>query len=249
MAKESNSRKDRPELYPDAWPRFERFIHDRDFRTPTDDVIELDDVARTHADATVARRPANVSFLWCAVNVDEAAVGIRVLRFSSAQPKNSRDDGITTGRIRRQNFTRAAAVLKNRSTRRGAADLFRDFHFAQRRAAAARRITEGKLRRRNGIRCQKSAIVEQSHPLLGHADDDVMAGVGRHAGSQANRHGDEGTSRANCHPGKRKNFSAVSVVTSATSSTVMRRAPAIASATMRVCAGSQRFPRKGTGAR
>jgi hypothetical protein len=28
MAKESNSRKDRPELYPDAWPRFERFIRE-----------------------------------------------------------------------------------------------------------------------------------------------------------------------------------------------------------------------------
>src|SRR5213594_2359169 len=46
-----------------------------------------------------------------------------------------------------------------------------------------------------------------------------------------------------------KNFSAVSVVASAISSNGTCRADAIVSATMRVCAGSQRFPRKGTGAR
>src|SRR6266853_730475 len=46
-----------------------------------------------------------------------------------------------------------------------------------------------------------------------------------------------------------KNFSAVSVVASAISSNGTSRAAAIASATMRVCAGSARFPRKGTGAK
>src|SRR5436190_4812859 len=46
-----------------------------------------------------------------------------------------------------------------------------------------------------------------------------------------------------------KNFSAVSVVASAISSNGTARVAAIVSATMRVCAGSQRFPRKGTGAR
>src|SRR5215469_5568729 len=46
-----------------------------------------------------------------------------------------------------------------------------------------------------------------------------------------------------------KNFSAVSVVTSAISLSETPRDAAIASATMRVCAGSQRFPRKGVGAR
>src|SRR5213076_1576237 len=46
-----------------------------------------------------------------------------------------------------------------------------------------------------------------------------------------------------------KNLSAVSVVASATSCSAMPRAAAIVSATMRVCAGSQRFPRNGTGAR
>src|SRR5262249_33082193 len=46
-----------------------------------------------------------------------------------------------------------------------------------------------------------------------------------------------------------KNFSAVSVVASAISSSETPRAAAIASATMRVCAGSQRFPRNGAGAK
>src|SRR6266568_6349531 len=51
------------------------------------------------------------------------------------------------------------------------------------------------------------------------------------------------------HRLKRKNSSAVWVVISATSSSKMPRAVAIDSATSRVCAGSQRFPRNGTGAR
>src|SRR5437588_11146903 len=46
-----------------------------------------------------------------------------------------------------------------------------------------------------------------------------------------------------------KKLSAVSVVASAISSNGTARAEAIVSATMRVYAGSQRFPRKGTGAR
>src|SRR6266498_278639 len=46
-----------------------------------------------------------------------------------------------------------------------------------------------------------------------------------------------------------KNFSAVSVVISAISFNGTCRAAAIASATSRVCAGSLRFPRNGTGAR
>src|ERR1043166_9178617 len=228
---------------------FERFVYDRDFGPPTDDIVKLNDVARTHAHASVAGRPANISFLGRAVNVNEAAVGIRILRFPSPQPKNSRHNRITARRIRRKNFTRRPAVLESRSAGCGAANLFRNFQFAKRRAAAARQISEGKLRRRNGIGCEKSAIIEQGQPLLGHADDDVVASVWRHAGSQANRDGDQSTDRANRHQGKRKNFSAVSVVASATSCSGMPRAAAIVSATMRVCAGSQRFPRNGTGAR
>src|SRR5438034_5621409 len=46
-----------------------------------------------------------------------------------------------------------------------------------------------------------------------------------------------------------KNFSAVSVVASAISSNETPRALAMDSATSRVCAGSHRFPRNGTGAR
>src|SRR5262249_56662553 len=46
-----------------------------------------------------------------------------------------------------------------------------------------------------------------------------------------------------------KNTSAVSVVAAATSFSVITRAAAIVSATIRVCAGSERLPRKGTGAR
>src|SRR6202011_11623 len=51
------------------------------------------------------------------------------------------------------------------------------------------------------------------------------------------------------HPANLKNSPAVWVVIAATSSSEMPRAAAIVSATMRVCAGSQRFPRNGTGAR
>ena len=51
------------------------------------------------------------------------------------------------------------------------------------------------------------------------------------------------------HRVKRKKASAVRVVAAATSSRVIPRTPAMVSATRRVCAGSARLPRWGTGAR
>src|SRR5207247_7301007 len=89
------------------------------------------------------------------------------------------------------------------------------------------------------------------------ADNKVMPCIGRGAGRDHNRNSaekdyaneDVDLAIVDLHRLKRKNSSAVWVVISATSSSKMPRAVAIDSATSRVCAGSQRFPRNGTGAR
>src|SRR3977135_3705524 len=75
-----------------------------------------------------------------------------------------------------------------------------------------------------------------------------MACVGRHAGTDENGDGGEEKKPAH-HRLNLKNFSAVSVVASAISTSEIPRALAIDSATSLVCAGSHRFPRNGTGAR
>src|ERR671919_1742696 len=77
-----------------------------------------------------------------------------------------------------------------------------------------------------------------------------MLGVGRCAGCEEHRDKQRaeiiGASHARLNL---KNCSAVSVVASAISFSETPRAAAMVSATMRVCAGSQRFPRNGAGAK
>ena len=80
-----------------------------------------------------------------AQNVDVAAVGVRVLRFEAAEPQDSSDNRIAPGRIRDQDFARAPAIFEHRSARSGAANLLRDFEFAQRCCLAARRVTDREL--------------------------------------------------------------------------------------------------------
>src|SRR5205823_7058406 len=95
----------------------ERCIDNRDLCAATDGVVELDDVARTHANATVARWFADVSLLGCTVNVNVAPIGVRVLRFQTPQPEDPRYDRIASRCIGRKDFTRRFSVFKNFSAR------------------------------------------------------------------------------------------------------------------------------------
>src|SRR5919198_5814720 len=77
-----------------------------------------------------------------------------------------------------------------------------------------------------------------------------MLGVGRDAGGEQHCDNERIEIIGACHARLNlKNCSAVSVVASAISFRETLRAAAIVSATMHVCAGSQRLPRNGTGAK
>ena len=67
-----------------------------------DDVEKIDDIAGTHADASVAHGQSDVAFFRRLVNVNIANECIRILWFAPTQPNNARDDWIAAGRIRRR---------------------------------------------------------------------------------------------------------------------------------------------------
>src|SRR5439155_16651054 len=150
------------------------------------------------------------------------------------------------------------------------ANFFRDPQLPQWCKPAARPITESEFRRRDRIDGHDIAAVKKSQFLLACAHHDLMPCIRRGAGGDKKRKKQK--VRTHCRASRLtsrfrralqsqdisldfhsrlnlKNFSAVSVVASAISSNDVCRAAAIVSATMRVCAGSERFPRKGTGAR
>src|SRR5262245_10764341 len=223
-------------------------VHNRYCRTHADNIVQLNDVVGAHPDTSVARRHPDKPFFRRAVNVDIPAECISVLRFASSQPKNARDYGIATGRIWQDNLARPNSIFKHGPRRCIVTDLPRDLELAQRRAAAPQVIAQPELRRRNRISGHQGAAVQNGKLLLARADDNVMLRVRRNAGSEKESEKQEIIAASHARLNL-KNFSAVSVVASAISSSKTPRAAASASATTRVCAGSQRFPRKGAGAR
>src|SRR5205823_5414449 len=207
---------------------------------------------RTHSNASVTHREANVAFLRRTVDVNHARICVCGLRIAATQPKNTRNDWITSWRIWCNDLARAASILKDSARWCVIANFLRDLQFTQWSTRAARPIAEAKFGCGHRIDSHQVTAIKKCQLLFAGADNDAMPGIGRGARS------DDGGNRAekdcaavdiDLHRLNLKNFSAVSVVASPTSSNRMPRAAAIVSATMRVCAGSQRFPRNGTGAR
>ena len=111
--------------------RFERLIFDPDLRSGPDNVKEFDHVAGAHPDTAVADRKSDVPLLGCAVDVDKAGIGARILRLFTPQPEYAGDDRIASRSVRRYDLARAASILENGSARRAAADLLRDLERTQ----------------------------------------------------------------------------------------------------------------------
>src|SRR6476646_7940588 len=237
------------------------------------DVVQLYDVTGAHSDAAVARRRADFPLLRCAVDVNVPPECIRILRFESTQPENARDNRIATRRVGHDNFSRPPPVFEDCARWRIVTDFFRDLQLAQWGKPAASPVSQTELGGGDWINGHDIATVQKRQFLLARADHDLMPCVGRCArcdkSSNQDRYPLVGTDRRavrfissfRCARWPRptfvdshvrlnlKNFSAVSVVVSAISFNGTCRAAAIVSATMRVCAGAERFPRNGTGAR
>src|SRR5215471_1763570 len=90
----------------------ERRVYDGHCRSDSYNVIQLDDVARSHSDASVARGGADPPFLWSAVNVNVPPKRVGILSFKSAQPKDPCHDRISTGRVGEDNFSSASPVFE-----------------------------------------------------------------------------------------------------------------------------------------
>src|SRR5216110_1842514 len=108
----------------------ERHVYDRYCGADSNDVVHLYDVARAHPDASVTRRRTNFPFLRRAMDVDVPPKRIRVLRFETAQPEDTRHDWVATGRVCRNDFASAPTVFEYRAGWRIAANLFRDLQLA-----------------------------------------------------------------------------------------------------------------------
>jgi hypothetical protein len=107
--------------------------------------VEIDDVDRAHANATVAGWPANVPFFRRAMNVNVAAKRVSVLRLHSAQPDDARYNWIASRRVDGDDFAGSAAVFKHSSGRRSIANLVRNFKFAERRPVTTWTIAQSEF--------------------------------------------------------------------------------------------------------
>ena len=126
--------------------RTERIESDLHAGALSHDVIKPDDVARAHADTTIAGRGSDLSFLRRSVDVDVAAVGVLILRLEAAQPENPGHDRVPAGGIDRNDLARWLSALEFHARRSPAAKFFRDFEASERRAICAGVIAEAKSR-------------------------------------------------------------------------------------------------------
>src|SRR5205823_1833192 len=139
----------------------ERRVNDRHLGADTHVFVQIDDVIRTHPNTPVTRGHTDEPFLRSSVNVDIAVKGICVLRLEPAQPENSCDDWIATGRIWQDSFSGAASILEHCTRRRVVPDFFCDLQLAQGSVTTSLPVTEPELGCRDPINSHHVATIEQ----------------------------------------------------------------------------------------
>ena len=162
--------------------------HDFHFRTDGHGVEKADDVARFHADAAIAGRPADAVFLGGAVNVDAASEGAGVLRFESAEMQDAGDDGIATGRVGTQDFAGPALPVEDGSHRGIATDFRRDLQHSERGGETAWAISDTEFGSGDAIFGGANSVFDHGEALVRdtYHDDWQTARGGR-----TDRQGDE----------------------------------------------------------
>ena len=109
-------------------------------------VEQLDDITRSHANASEADGLSDVSLLGCAVDVDVARKGVAVPSFKALEPQDARHDRIAAGSIHWQYLAGRDAAFENSSGRHVIADLFSDAELSERRGVGAPGIAESEFR-------------------------------------------------------------------------------------------------------
>jgi hypothetical protein len=85
-------------------------------------MVEVDDVAGPHADATEGCRFADPAFLGCSVDVNATIARFLVLRFHSSEPDHARNNWVTFRPIYAHDFTCRNPILNDRASRQSIAD-------------------------------------------------------------------------------------------------------------------------------
>ena len=141
-------------------------------------VEQLDDITRSHANASEADRLPNIPLLGGAVNVDVSGKGIAVAGFEALQPEDARDDRITAGGVHRQNLAGRHAAFENGSSGHVITDFFPHAEFADWRGIRATGIAETEFRGGDREGARGFSIAEQNHLLVGSADDHLVLRIG-----------------------------------------------------------------------
>ena len=108
----------------------ERKIDNRNLCAAPDDLVKIDDVARTHPNASITGWTSDVPLFRRPVNVNGPGVGVGILPLSSAQPKNARYNWVAAGCINPDDLARSPAILEDRAGRCTVANLVGNLQFA-----------------------------------------------------------------------------------------------------------------------
>jgi hypothetical protein len=143
---------------------------DRCFRIH--EVKQLNHIRVAHANATVARRPADFVFVLGPVDVNEAVARIGVVFVQTVEPKNARHHQVLR---RRQRITwrKRHAAAKDRAAGGIAADFFYDAKSAGRRLETALFSPDTKVGSGNRVGTQRFIASFQSEALLSNGDVDL----------------------------------------------------------------------------
>lgn len=141
-------------------------------------VEEFDHIPRSHADATVADREADIPLLRGAVDVDIPPECIAVAGFESLEPEDARDDRVAARCIHGENLAGWNAALENSPRRQAMADLFLDPHFSERGAVGSGSVAEAELRGRDGVGAEGEVVFQDDHALVRGTDDQSVSGLG-----------------------------------------------------------------------
>ncbi len=107
--------------------------------------IKSSHIARFHPNATVACRSPDCFFLRRAMNVNASVKGMYIGSLETTQPDDAGDDGITTRRVWKENFSRETTIMKNCSGRCVVTDFLRDLQEPKRSCHSAPTIAEPEL--------------------------------------------------------------------------------------------------------
>jgi hypothetical protein len=133
-------------------------------------IVKRSDIGGFHSDATIASRMTDRSLFRGSVNVDAAVKSMRILRFKTAQPDNTRNHGVSTRGIGSENFAGKTAVVKDGTHRRVVPNFLCDSHVAKWSGHSSPKIAEPILGSRNWINRHFGAVLQKHQLLVAHAD-------------------------------------------------------------------------------